>query len=665
MNHRISLLIAFLTISLAFSVEYGALAQDRTAGTKYGFSYYSSPVGKFKKWLKNSTTGEWRSESADKYKGPNKDEYMGSLGWDIISFKADGKDVYAIRFKVGSYSYRYPTLELDPFWSSDYIYYFITYHDVLKLQNLPFNEVVCISPYARYNYNFGEDRLVRTFLNHEYKDISGERMLVKYTTQNNNKVVRFTLPYEGYRVDSVFETGPYYELSFSGYNKFAKSLQSIPMEDEYLPSRKRSSLIEQYSFLSTDDNNGLKTYDTTTWYLDVYKLANNRHYYDGQRVMFLPADPYPKDARTYKFLDSFVLLNAEAFPQLADTLWILDKKGKRIGSHIQTPISDAYKAVYVDNEVVKKFSSDRLGTNNIERSTGYYTPLNEVEGKTFQIVSANAQKTHGDYDVMLELIDEAGEQLFFTGSFYSYQDKDGYMPFMLMSMYEKTRKQYSAGPCHPKSHSKYLAYVAEPRGKSKYEIIDGELSFSDIRLKSSSNHHEYISSSSSKGEDSYSLYYREPYLYLTDQNGNEYEMPLAEKQTRSASASGLLTGQVNGGEPSVIYMKLILDDLQPASVYYAEQDKKREEEKARLAADKQKYQERLAELTRKYGKSTAKDIMEGYVRTGWGKEKCIESWGEPRSINKSTGAWGVHEQWVYGDGNYLYFENGILTSIQN
>lgn len=41
------------------------------------------------------------------------------------------------------------------------------------------------------------------------------------------------------------------------------------------------------------------------------------------------------------------------------------------------------------------------------------------------------------------------------------------------------------------------------------------------------------------------------------------------------------------------------------------------------------------------------------------------SWGPPASINRTTTASGTREQWVYGGRNYLYFENGRLTSIQN
>jgi hypothetical protein len=41
------------------------------------------------------------------------------------------------------------------------------------------------------------------------------------------------------------------------------------------------------------------------------------------------------------------------------------------------------------------------------------------------------------------------------------------------------------------------------------------------------------------------------------------------------------------------------------------------------------------------------------------------SWGKPQSINRTTTRHGVHEQWVYGSRSYLYFENGVLTAIQN
>jgi hypothetical protein len=39
-------------------------------------------------------------------------------------------------------------------------------------------------------------------------------------------------------------------------------------------------------------------------------------------------------------------------------------------------------------------------------------------------------------------------------------------------------------------------------------------------------------------------------------------------------------------------------------------------------------------------------------------------WGRPEKINKTITARGVREQWVYWSGEYLYFDNGKLTAIQ-
>ena len=55
------------------------------------------------------------------------------------------------------------------------------------------------------------------------------------------------------------------------------------------------------------------------------------------------------------------------------------------------------------------------------------------------------------------------------------------------------------------------------------------------------------------------------------------------------------------------------------------------------------------------------------VKIGMTSKQVIEntSWGKPNKVNRTTNRYGAREQWVYGGGNYLYFENGILTSIQN
>lgn len=78
-----------------------------------------------------------------------------------------------------------------------------------------------------------------------------------------------------------------------------------------------------------------------------------------------------------------------------------------------------------------------------------------------------------------------------------------------------------------------------------------------------------------------------------------------------------------------------------------------------------KENERKATLIKKYGNSIANLILQGKVRIGMTQEMCKEAWGQPNNINRTIGDFGAHEQWVYDGGQYLYFEDGKLTAIQN
>lgn len=53
------------------------------------------------------------------------------------------------------------------------------------------------------------------------------------------------------------------------------------------------------------------------------------------------------------------------------------------------------------------------------------------------------------------------------------------------------------------------------------------------------------------------------------------------------------------------------------------------------------------------------------VAIGMSPQDVLDSsWGRPNRINRTTTAGGEREQWVY-DSGYLYFVNGVLTTIQN
>ena len=54
----------------------------------------------------------------------------------------------------------------------------------------------------------------------------------------------------------------------------------------------------------------------------------------------------------------------------------------------------------------------------------------------------------------------------------------------------------------------------------------------------------------------------------------------------------------------------------------------------------------------------------GKVRVGMTADQCRMAWGEPDRISRTVTAHKTHEQWVYPGNQYLYFENGRLTSLQ-
>ena len=77
---------------------------------------------------------------------------------------------------------------------------------------------------------------------------------------------------------------------------------------------------------------------------------------------------------------------------------------------------------------------------------------------------------------------------------------------------------------------------------------------------------------------------------------------------------------------------------------------------AKLAEFEKQEKTRLAELAKKPN-----------VKIGMSKSQVINqsNWGEPKYINRTVTKHGTHEQWVYSEYRYLYFDNGRLTVIQD
>lgn len=104
-----------------------------------------------------------------------------------------------------------------------------------------------------------------------------------------------------------------------------------------------------------------------------------------------------------------------------------------------------------------------------------------------------------------------------------------------------------------------------------------------------------------------------------------------------------------------------LELLQEDANYQANQ-KDLKEQRRKINERKESFKK---EMYRLYGEVDGSRIIGKKVWVGMTEQMAEYSWGKPESINRTTSAYGVREQWVYYSGSYLYFDDGILTTIQN
>lgn len=97
-----------------------------------------------------------------------------------------------------------------------------------------------------------------------------------------------------------------------------------------------------------------------------------------------------------------------------------------------------------------------------------------------------------------------------------------------------------------------------------------------------------------------------------------------------------------------------------------EVDRIEAEQRAQAQAEQKAQQQKQAEeQARKEAEEKARKKSQG-VDIGMTQQDVLDSsWGKPKDINRTVTENHVYEQWVYGYPNYLYFTDGILTSIQN
>lgn len=388
-------------------------------------------------------------------------------------------------------------------------------------------------------------------------------------------------------------------------------------------------------------------YDTTFIYFDLSKLEDNPHYYDNQEILFSPCID---TIRYYNYFGGFSTKDSIEMKNCPDTIWI-KKKPKKVKEgdfYVKYPKTNVYMPTFVENDYVYDLSS----YTKLKREQGFYTSFEHIEGHIFTIIEA--KKTSAD-NYTLYLSDDKGIMV----DFNLYISSNNYPCILMMSYISKHRNIYFNNKFHVKEDSNI--YLSKAISTETYYPIKGELVCHDISLIKGN-----FETIERFGEGYVNLYRTDLGIFFRDDNEREFCISPTDNSLgyfRMQPHEELCESfKLEIGKSHYL---LQLKDLITSEEYYAIKEKERIKEEQRIAKDNAQKAARKAHLIDKYGKTNAELILRGHVKIGMTSEMCREAWGAPYKINRSTGIWGVHEQWCYKWGGYLYMENDILTSIQD
>ena len=392
----------------------------------------------------------------------------------------------------------------------------------------------------------------------------------------------------------------------------------------------------------------LSRYDGVSPFFDLQELIKNSHYYDEEKILFLP-----HSSHKYNFYGGFSLSTPEVIP---DTIWSKDKKKIK---RIEMVQCDVYKPVNVNEGKVHYFGkAEKLDASVILVESGFKTPVSAIEGKVFTIKNCTSSVVIIDKArwLVLKIImnDKDGVEIVWKTEIYIDNSADyRFIPILMYSYIEKYQQNVGKKLVDYKMFN-----VNEP--SSIETVLDDTYECTEL---------SYIEENRIYEPGFSEIYYYSPVLFYTHKGKEVHQNIIPQK------SFGWLPGKTSINsilmDPTEFKQRAYneVEENKKAKEQQLLEIKKKEEEikKAKEQQEEKKKKEeaaRLSELTKKYGTQNAKLIMQEKVQIGWKEELCIESWGKPLKINRTTSASGVHEQWVY-IGGYLYFDNGILTSIQN
>lgn len=118
----------------------------------------------------------------------------------------------------------------------------------------------------------------------------------------------------------------------------------------------------------------------------------------------------------------------------------------------------------------------------------------------------------------------------------------------------------------------------------------------------------------------------------------------------------------NGFEGYAMKSRVSQVDLEGVIEYFDYVEKI--EKEARLNALREKSDARLKYLIEKFGEQDGRRVFNKYIWIGMTESMLLESRGEPKDINTTVTKYGTKKQFVYGNGKFVYLENGKVEAWQ-
>lgn len=364
----------------------------------------------------------------------------------------------------------------------------------------------------------------------------------------------------------------------------------------------------------------------------------------GQKILFYPRSE--NSDISIKYYGNFYVK-----PTPPDTIWLKRRKIPKPKDYtLRFPLSDKYKPTMINQQRVCQGN-----IYDIEKlKTGYYTPANEIEGKLFTIIDIKVQNkftgSNTMYDLYISLVSDKNDTLIWKME--NLYNKSYAFPVVIEGYYEKIKKLYVGKSFYNKNSSNKMSGLDINSGKINMPIV-GRFNCIDLCLIGEKNK------------------FQAPCLVFEDSLKNKYAVNLTDIPDLYSYldyGNCYCTYKYPGNFNSALIVESTIYEKEKEDAARIANEKRIAEEKQTIEDERlalKELQQRRQGLLKKYGKKYTELILKGYVETGMNKQMCIESWGKPDDVNKTSGSFGVHEQWVYGNSSYLYFENGILTTIQN